>query len=491
MVSLVAYLLYNTLMADRSPFAHKEANSASVMSSIDFKISSIYIAKEVIIRPKNNFFLIFEDVFNVFLTITKQKVMSRLSYIFILVLVIASCNKISFEDEAIPVDSLIPRRDIVLTKSQSAIIQKNNSFAIELFKQISSDETDKSMVISPLSISYALGMLVNGASGDTRAEIDSVLGYGEESLEELNSFYRTMIDSSSEIDPSTDYEIGNMLLVNNRYIPLKEEYASKMKTIFDANICYKDFLQEDIKGIINTWCSDKTKGKIPVMISDPIDPDQYLHILNATYFKGIWSSRFKRGDSKKDLFSCENGSLVTVNMMHQKGEFNYWENSICNALVLPYGNQAFNMFILLPNQGTALKDLRGALCSEFWGRLVQGKGGREVDVKIPSFEAGFSADIADYLSNMGIKKAFSERADLSLISNLSVYVSKALHKTRIVVNEEGSEAAAVTDLYICNIGIGDYQPVTIDFHADHPFIYAITEVSTGAILFIGQFTGKE
>jgi len=92
---------------------------------------------------------------------------------------------------------------------------------------------------------------------------------------------------------------------------------------------------------------------------------------------------------------------------------------------------------------------------------------------------------------MGIKKAFSERADLSLISDLSVYVSKALHKTRIVVNEEGSEAAAVTDLFIRNIGIGDYQPATIDFHADHPFIYAITEVSTGAILFIGQFTGKE
>lgn len=185
-------------------------------------------------------------------------------------------------------------------------------------------------------------------------------------------------------------------------------------------------------------------------------------------------------------------------MMHQKGNFEY-----CNILdkasvvFLPYGNKAYSMTFLLPKEGYSLEDLRLSLDSNLWRKIVNNKQERVVDVMIPSFESEYGTeDISEILQNMGIVRAFDPRmADFSeMTDQIGVSIQGVFHKAKITVNEDGSKAAAVTDVYMAaSTGIGGHaRPAPeIIFHADRPFIYAITEVSTGAILFIGQYTGKE
>ncbi|MBR1538744.1 MAG: hypothetical protein IJ636_04480, partial [Bacteroidales bacterium] len=188
----------------------------------------------------------------------------------------------------------------------------------------------------------------------------------------------------------------------------------------------------------------------------------------------------------------EDGTKTSVKMMHQKDQFNYGViPGLCTALSLPYGNQAYRMTLLLPDKGKTLAGFIDEFDVSAWNQL--GMSGAEVDVKIPSFETEYFVSLKDILPGMGIRLAFGDGADFSAMSSTpDLFIADVLHKARIKVDEEGSEAAAVTDITIAMAMDG---PVTVpvpsfEFHAERPFIYVITEISTGAIYFIGQYTGK-
>ena len=404
-----------------------------------------------------------------------------------------SCEKEVVEDTTIPESELIERKDIELTRAQMDFVRSNNGFAIELFKKVS--ETGKSAVISPLSVTFALGMVNNGAVGDTQKEISEALGYKEGSADGLNGFCETMLRQMTEVDPSTKLELANMALVNKGLVPLKNEFSSTIQSIYDAEVCYKDFNKEDIKGYVNRWCEQKTHGMIKDFLNSPVSPRIYSLFLNATYFKGIWSNKFKKSDSKKEKFTMENGNKVTVNMMRQKDKFDYGGYlGLYRTLTLPYGNQAFRMTFVLPEEGKTLDDIKSLLDQESWSEMISKQAGVVTDVKIPSFETELeTSSLKEALEALGIKKAFDyEQADFSKMTDLDVYISDVIHKAKIKVDEEGSEAAAVTAVIAVagSNGSSDYKPMELEFHADRPFLYAITEVSTGAILFIGQYTGQ-
>ena len=399
---------------------------------------------------------------------------------------LASCQK---EDVTIPSEDLIPRKDIVLTKAQADFVLDNSDFALDLFRRVAQRAEGKSVVISPLSVTIDFGMVNNGAVGTTQQEIYETLGFKEGSVEDLNAFCQTMMEQSSTIDPSTTLEIANAAVVNKKFPGLKDSFTQTVKSAYDAEVIYKDFGTEDIKKLVNEWCSEKTHGMIPELLKAPVSPNEYAHFLNAVYFKGIWTNKFKKADTKKESFVREDGSKITVSMMHQQDKFLIGGRAgLYTSLSLPYGNQAYSMTFLLPEEGKTLADLLATFANKENMFYSTGMVGVQADVKIPSFETEYSVSLKDILPQMGIRQAFGRGADFSALSSTSdLYISDVLHKAKIKVDEEGSEAAAVTDIIVANSASG---PSVYEFHADRPFLYMITEISTGAIYFIGQYTGQ-
>ncbi len=410
------------------------------------------------------------------------------------VLPLAGCDL----DNTIPKDELIPRKDFVLTRSELDFINENNGFALDLFKRVAQNEGGKSIVISPLSVTLDFGMVNNGAAGDTRSEINSVIGFKDGTVEDFNRFCQSMLTQSCQVDPTTTLEFANAAVINSFYIPLKKDFTSRVKDSYSAEVIYKDFHTEDIKGLVNKWCGQKTRGMIKELVKEPVSPENYAQFLTATYFKGIWSNQFKKGDTKKETFFCEDGNEAEVKMMHQKSGFRM--ASILDgdgaAIVLPYGNEAYRMNILLPRNGKTIKDITDNLDSESWTELLDYLGkhlgvSNEIDVKIPVFETEYECSLNGILQDMGISKAFTDEADFSGMTDEDIFINDLRQKTRIKVDEQGSEAASVVDISLWGgASLNPVQPTVWEFHADHPFIYAITEVSSGAIFFIGQYTGR-
>ena len=401
------------------------------------------------------------------------------------VLSLAGCEKTDSDAS----DKLIERKDFVLTRSEMDFIQDNNGFALDLFKRVAAKEDGKSVLISPLSVTMDLGMVNNGAAGSTRDEINRVLGYKDGSVDGLNSFCKSMLKQSSKVDPSTTVEICNAAVINKSLVPLKDGFSKTIKSAYSAEVVYKEFGQDDVKGFVNNWCNKKTQGVIPSILEEQPGSDDYAFFLNAVYFKGRWSEKFFEYDTKQEDFTLDDGSRKTVPMMWQKNKFSYcYTTGLCSTICLPYGNEAYRMIILLPQDGMTLEGLKESLDQDKWSSIIKGMSKVEVDVKIPKFETATDLlHIEDALQEMGISKAFSKKdADFSGMTKETVYIGDILHKARIKVDELGTEAAAVTSTGLSYASGWD----SIEFHADHPFIYAITEVSSGAIFFIGQYTGR-
>ena len=222
-----------------------------------------------------------------------------------------------------PSDKLIERKDIVLTRSEMDFVQENNGFALELFKRVADMEKGKSTLISPLSVTMDFGMVNNGAAGKTRTEIDKVLGYKDGSVEGLNSFCQSILKQSSKVDPSTTVEIGNAAVINKSRMSLKGSFSKAIKSSYDAEVVYKDFGKDDVKGLVNKWCDKKTRGMIPSILEQQPKSDSYAYFMNAVYFKGIWSEKFDKANSKDEEFKLEDGTRSKVRMMWQKHDFPY------------------------------------------------------------------------------------------------------------------------------------------------------------------------
>ena len=409
-------------------------------------------------------------------------------------------NEMPGRDDTIPVEDLIPRKDIELTRSQAEFVKTGgNGFALDLFRELAGNED---MIFSPLSVTFALGMADNGATGNTKAEIEKTLGYDEESIDGLNSYCKTMMESAREIDPSTTIEFANAAVVNSSIARLQDGFKGAIETNYYAEVCNMAFGIDPVKDFINNWCDQKTHGMVTELLQEEPTIFEAAHLLNAVYFKGIWSNQFKKEDSRKEYFIGLDGQNK-VNMMHQEDTFDYaYLPGICKALRLPFGNQAFNMVFFLPDEEGAegFDKFKKNLDIDLWNNVLSKFRGMKVDVKIPSFETSYGAeDLSEHLQSLGIKEAFDTRAAFDLMAEnvydqttLRLYISSVLHKAKIKVDEQGSEAAAVTDVVMvfASSGGGQFPDMAAEFHADRPFVYGITEVSTGAIFFLGQFTGK-
>lgn len=398
--------------------------------------------------------------------------------------VFTACDLIGLEGESSNGDQL----EIPLTRAQVEYVKTgNNTFAINLFKAVAKDND---LVISPLSVTFALGMVDNGAEGDTKAQIEKALGYEDDSVDGLNSFCNTIIENADKLDKLSTVELANAIVVNNGRGKLSDEFVGVVGKDYQAEFFNLDFAKDDITGQVNKWCQEHTHGKIQSLLDVSPSNDSYLYALNALYFKSPWTNVFP-GTITEGFTDIHNKS-VSKEMMHQVNTFKYGSvPGCCSAVSLPFGNQVYSMLFLLPEEGKTLSDLKETLDSKTWDKMRKSLKDAKVDVKIPLFATSCTLPLKEALNKLGIANAFIPAlSEFGLMSKEEMpWIQDVLQKARIIVTTDGVEAVSVTSVQMGGLTGMPPKPEKI-FHADRPFIYAITEVSTGAIFFIGQYTGR-
>ena len=339
-----------------------------------------------------------------------------------------------------------------------------------------------------MSVSYLMGMLANGADGQTRQEIMKAIGCEKVSLKDLNEFYQMMITRANHFDKATTINIADYIALNRQY-QLKDGFASTMKNYYQAGIESLDFSKASTLKRINQWCSDHTDGMIPKII-EQVDADAVSYIMNAIYFNGTWADKFDKRQTKLENFQGYTRDIKKTQMMHRNGKYQYLDNADFSAIDLPYGNGSYSMTVILPNRGKSIDEVMANLDAKKIGELGRNMDECVVDLKLPRFTISQETSLNDIISKLGAPTMFASGADFSNFASGNLNISKMLQKAKIEVSEEGTKASAVTMAMGAMTALRP-EPRKVEFHANRPFIYMITEHSTGAILFMGQYTGSE
>ncbi|MBR1767316.1 MAG: serpin family protein [Prevotella sp.] len=400
---------------------------------------------------------------------------------------------------------------IQLTEAQRVFANDNNQFTLNFLKTVNDvDKSGKSFIFSPLSITYVLGMVNDAATGETEKELEQTLGFHEGGIKAVNEYCKKLIDGLPKVDERVKLNIANAIFLNKNYT-LKSQFGQDMQTYYDAKAEALDFSSPHTLSLINSWCSDKTNGMIPTIL-DEVNPNMMSYLLNAIYFKADWASKFDQNNTREETFAKENGS-TELPMMHQNVLIQYLNNDIFSAVKIPYGSGLWNMMVLLPEEGKTTDDVinhfatcglsgvEGLICQITEDNIATMKKNYfshyEVDLKLPRFETssdtdklGIEGGLVGLMKNMGINFAFdSYFAEIPNMCEVPVYIAMMRQKAKIKVNEEGSEAAAVTVAGMIEMSAMPMEYPKATFHANRPFVYVIQEASSGVILFVGKFTG--
>ncbi len=382
-----------------------------------------------------------------------------------------------------------PRKALQLSTKSGELLEKGNGFSFKFLSAVN-DSANTDYVISPLSMQFLLGMILNGAKGETATEICNVLCSGAGEVDAVNSFCLSMLQQLPKLDKKTKLSIANAIFVDAGY-QLNAPYKSTVSKHYLAEVSNLDFSKtKESTDHINNWCSKNTNGMIPKVL-DEVSPDMLAYLLDALYFKSEWTRKFKKEMTKETYFTGEDGSKSTVSMMRNMAHFLYTETKVLRAVDMPYGNGAYSMTALLPQQGYKLSDVVKELENSDWNTLRASMDSCNVDLWIPKFETSFHINLNGLLSEMGMPRSFSLGADFSAMSPDAARLSFVQQDAVIKVDEEGAEAAAVSSAGMEKNSAGPPDPFKyVVFHADRPFIYLITEHDTGAVLFAGRYSAK-
>ncbi len=403
--------------------------------------------------------------------------MKNLSVILfaITLLIAVSCKENEIDDPKV----------IDVNEKSELLILETNEFGLDMFRLINNYETDN-FTISPLSVALALAMTYNGAEGETKIAMEKAMRLWGLTTEEINASYQSLTKALLEADPKVTLEIAQSIWYKQNYNVLKG-FKSVNETYYDAEVKELDFSRPDAKDVINKWIEDKTHNKIKDMIKE-VNPLHVMFLVNAVYFNGVWQSEFKKSDTFKSDFYKEDGTKLEVDMMKKKDTVNYFYNDqfkdLFTAVELPYGRGNFNMVILLPGENKTCNDVIEKMTPDNWHIWMDSfRNKDEVSVWLPKFKDEYKIKLNDVLTEMGMGIAFNGKADFSGINGEGgIYIDYVQHNTFIDVNEKGTEAAAATVVAIKEMAALPEN----EFHVNKPFIFAITEKETNAILFIGK-----
>lgn len=369
-----------------------------------------------------------------------------------------------------------------LSPKTKELINSDNDFGFDLLQRINAEtKPGENMCVSPLSVSLALAMTYNGADGDTEDAMKDALKLAGFTTDEINELYRDLTQALISDDPRVQLEIANSIWYRNDFIIL-DDFIERNEVYYDAKVDALDFADPGAKDIINDWVSDKTHKKIESIV-DQISAQSFMFLINAIYFNGKWTYEFDKDDTQELSFYKEDGTISDVPTMRLEADLNMLQTEIFDAVQLPYGKGNIAMYVLLPNEIYRVNDVIEALNNESWAEYLDSfYEQEEVKLQLPKWKSEFEVTLNTMLMDMGMEVAFTDFADFSrILPGAPLKISKVKHKTFIEVNEEGTEAAAVTSVEINLTSIsGKY------FNVNKPFVYLIAEKNTGAVLFAGK-----
>lgn len=398
----------------------------------------------------------------------------RLSMLMLGVLLVGACTS---DPAAGPLDAL-PRQ---LTGAEEAVIDAGNHFAFNLFREATREQGEGNIFLSPVSASMALGMAMNGASGQTLTEMRETLGFGDLEREQINASYRDLMRLLVQLDPAVDMQVANSLWSRQGY-PFSESFFDVAREYFSARVEGMAMTPGDAN-TINAWVSEATGGWIPSIVEE-IRPEEVMFLINAVYFKGAWTKPFDPAMTRDEPFHLEGGGSRMVPMMRASGTQQYSRSESFEVVDLPYGNGAFSMTILLPLEGRGVDEVVRSLDAQRWREVVNTLSESRLDLVLPRFRLEYEQELSEVLQAMGMRQAFAPGgADFSGMVNgngENLYLSSVLQKTFVEVNEEGTEAAAATSV---GVSVTSLPPT---MRIDRPFLFAIRENFSGAILFLGK-----
>ncbi|MDP4223479.1 MAG: serpin family protein [Bacteroidota bacterium] len=407
----------------------------------------------------------------------KSKVFRILVFIIIIFPVsLSSCNK---DDDNLPKEAV----PIILTQDQVALIGSGNSFAFDIFKRVlSGTPGSNNVMISPLSISYALSMTVNGADGSTRDSILKALRVNGLSVDALNKSYKSLTEALLSVDKRVLMSIANSVWTENNFI-IRQAFINILTEYYKADSKSFDIDDPTAPDKINAWISDKTNGLIKNMVDKLSDNDVML-LINAIYFKGKWSSEFDKSKTTQMPFYKNSGLSADVPMMKQEKEYKVFRGSGFIFAEFPYGQGNFVMDVIVPDDNNGLQNILPSVTDSNLTTWVSQLSNTKVDLSFPKFKYGFKIKLKDILSDMGMSIAFHDGADFSNISDqFDLLINEVTHQSFIETNEEGTEAAAAT---VVEIGVTSFPPSLLVLKLDHPFLYIIRETTTNSIIFMGR-----
>jgi serine protease inhibitor len=393
-------------------------------------------------------------------------------------LLLASCQKESAPETNTP--NLRP-----LTGAERQTVSSANDFAYRAFDALRQASPAGNLCLSPLSVSAALTMAYNGADGTTKEAMKQTLGVASQSDLEINQSYQSLFAYFTGLDKRVTFQTANSLWYSKQY-QLKAPFVQANQTYFGATVQALDFSSPSAKEAINNWVVSNTQARIPSII-DKTSADDALYLLNAIYFKGTWTYRFDPAMTKPEAFHYASGDTKNVDFMAlRQGRFQLYRDAQHQVIDLPYGNRQFSMTFIVP-QGTAtLDEVASHLSSTQLASWLAKADTSGFELHVPKFKLNYEQDLNTCLTQLGMGVAFTDQANFSqmLAAGPALQISKVKHKTFLEVNEEGTEAAAVTSVGLVTTNAG--SPPAI--HLDRPFLFLLREKATNTILFIGQLT---
>jgi serine protease inhibitor len=333
----------------------------------------------------------------------------RLSGLLATVAVVAACSDATGPSGGARRITELPR---ALSSGELAVIGASNAFGFNLLRELDRTRSNSNIFMSPLSASMALGMTMNGAAGQTFAEMRSTLGFGAQSSAEINASYRSLIDMLRALDPTVDVRIANAIWYRAGF-PFEASFLDESKQFFDAKVAPLDFAAPGAVPTINDWVRASTNGKIDNIVDGPIPGDVVMYLINAIYFNGSWTTRFDKRLTKPDQFTTVDGSAAPIAMMRRTDTVRVAETVDAQVVELPYGGDAFAMTIILPKPGESIAALVSSLSADAWQATLAATTSEKVELYMPKFSLRWEALLNDPLESLGMRQAFQGTSQTS------------------------------------------------------------------------------